>query len=244
MSAPPTRSAPRARPAPLDDPTAAAAGSRPPAAGRLLPAVWGAATLLMVLGAANYFALAGVDLDASLQAGTLAEVLPDVVAASGTMSVTYVLWLAAMPLFAVAAWQLPGLPLRPAAVRAAGASLATGAAMAAVAFVVFLAVVQVAAPTGDVDLVTALAWLASTLDWVATPLVIAVPPALLVLVADEDHDVFAGWLRVGAALLVPATVAAWTAVALGTGLSTWGFVVVPIGIVVTLGVAATLWRQS
>lgn len=232
----PTTHSPAARPS--TSPPAPAA-----AVARTVAVAWGLAALVMVIGAGIYAAVAGVGVDAAVQSGTVPRILPDVVAASGAMSTTYVLWLAAMPLFAVAAWSLPALPFRPAPLRAAAASLAIGASMAAVAFVVLLTFVQVAAPAGADDLAAALAWLGTTLDWVATPLVIAVPPALLVLVADEDRRVFPGWLRGAAMLLVPASLAAYVSLALGTGLDTWGFLVVPVGVVVTIGVALTLWRQ-
>lgn len=209
---------------------------------------WTAASLV---GACVAFALGaavlvstGVDLDGAVQAGTVTEALPAMSDAAPALTVTFVAWMVGATLFALAGAGLGRLHGdRPAGVAAAGL-MTLGAALAVPAFLAMLALVHVVAAATDPStaLVGTVGWLASTTDWVATILIIGLPP---LLVARAGRDTWApGWL-VGLATAAAVT-SGLTAVSLltGSGLTTWGFALVPVGMAAQISTGVLLWQRG
>lgn len=208
-------------------------------AGRLLIAV----SLTMLAGAAAW-SVSGVDLDGAVQGGQIPEVLPDIAAASGPLTVMASLWLTGMVLYAIIAAILLDAPGRRAPVRAAVGSLLLGAALAATAFASMLTLVNgvAATPASDPAVATAVAWYAVHADWIATILVVGVFPALLLW---GGHGAWAPqWTRWLIAAVLVASVATLVSLITGSGLATFGFALVPVGLATTITTGALLWRRG
>jgi hypothetical protein len=116
------------------------------------------------------------------------------------------------------------------------------AAAAIVAFGAMLALVTQAAPlAGEIPAGTALAlgWFASRVDWIATAMLVGLGPVLL-SVANRDWMPrwLVGWgyvAGVGGALSVAAMYL--------DGLTSWGFVSVPVGVLWTVAAGVTRLRR-
>ena len=184
------------------------------------------------------FVVSGIDIDAATQAGTVPAALGSIASSAPTASVTYVLWILGASLFALAG----GVMLRlgdDVASAIAGAASMVGGAVVIVSYIAFLGVLHLASTApGDGTAATALAWMGTTADWVATILILGVMP--VALAASGRGRWAAPWLRT--ASLAPAAAAAATAVSLvtRTGITTWGFAVVPIGMAFVLVAALQL----
>lgn len=196
----------------------------------------------MVVGAAIW-ASTGIDLDVASQTGTTAAIMEDVVANSTALSAVFVVWLSGMVWFAIASRLLGRLPMRAGVREVATASLTLGATFGGVSYLAFLTVVHGAAPSGGAESMAAWTWFASNLDWAATILVLAIPVPCLVLFGDV-HGWFSPLLR--RLSLLPMLAGVGTAVALltGNGISTFGFLLVPIGMIHMASTGITLWRNA
>lgn len=201
-----------------------------------------AAVVVFVVGALAW-ATTGVDYDTAVETGTVPEILPDIVANSTALSVCFGLWLLGSILFAIAG----GLMSRTASpnplATAAGAVMGVGAALGVTTFVIMLTLVHgvAGAATPDPELATAVTRLASTGDWVTTILLIAVGPMMLVLAGRNDWA--PRWLSLLGGLSLLAATATIVALVTGSGLATYGFVLVPVGMVFTTTTGVVLWRR-
>lgn len=202
-----------------------------------------AACAAFVAGA-TALTISGVDLDGAVQSGSVPAVLPAMADAVPALTVAFVAWMVGATLFAIAATGMARLHDDDPTAAAAAGLTTLGAALAIPAFLAMLALVHVvaASPAPSPELATALGWLATTTDWVATIAILGVPPLLL---TRAGHGSWApGWL-VGLATAA-AVAAVVTAVSLltGTGLTTWGFALVPIGMAAHVSTGVLLWQRG
>lgn len=200
------------------------------------------APLSMLIGAA-FWASTGVDLDAAAETRTVVEALPAVAANSTTLTVTFGAWLIGMFVYAATAAVLARRSDSHAATVAAGV-IGLGAALAASAFVAFLTVVHVLAKAQLVDpvLANSLGLYASYADWIGTIAVAGIGPVLIALSGRGDWA--PRWMTGLAVVVIAATVATVVSLISGTGLTTYGFAIVPTGMALTLSVGIVLWRRA
>lgn len=125
--------------------------------------------------------------------------------------------------------------------RLAGASYLIGAPLAIGSFVIWMALIRLGENGASAGLTGALGFVASRADWVATVLLVGLAPVLL-SVTDAD-----GWLPrwLKGLGIAAGTAGALTVIAMyAGGLSTYGSILVPVGIVWTLGAAVAAFRHS
>lgn len=196
--------------------------------------------VLMAAGAVAW-STSGLDLDAAVEAGTIPQLLPDIAASSTKLGAMSALWLCGMVAFTVAGGTLARLGRPHPMTTAAAWIMGLGAAMASVSYVMWAALTSLATAGGtNAELAQALGFLASKTDWVATIWVLAIP--LPLIIAHGQGDWAPRWLRYPAAACALCGVLTGVALVTGTGLATFGFALVPVGMATTLITGVLLWR--
>ena len=197
--------------------------------------------VVMVTGAILW-QVSGTDLDAALAAGDMAGYLADA-AGNGLVVANLVAWIVGV--FFIGAGGIgfaraPGNSERPA--QLARVAFATAVPLAIASFVAWLAVVtRIPADASAAELAVAdvVGFFASRADWTATVLIVGLGP-FLVSLAGRDTWVpsWLFWIGVLAALGSVGTV-----IAMFTGaLSSYGFLVVPFGLVWTISAGVVTLR--
>ncbi|KAA3639004.1 MAG: hypothetical protein DWP92_05305 [Armatimonadetes bacterium] len=182
--------------------------------------------IVMVVGAGLY-ASSGADAWAAVSSGDTQKFLNDAAASATTFYAGLSAWITGAILMAVGGGLVAGVGSGFGA-PAARTTLAIGAAVAVPAFVVLATVVRLAASgSTSLDLADSLAFLGTTLDDVATIIIIGVSPVLIGL---SGHGRWMPrWLYFWALACGVAGVIATVAVFLGMS-STLGMILVPVGI--------------
>jgi len=202
---------------------------------------------LCALTGAALWASSGTDIDKSLVSNQIAEYL----IAAGEHRVVLVanlsIWIVMAFLMGIAAMAMAGL--------AEGRRLLSdvarycyhvGVPLVVAAYVAWLAVVLRVAPEttpAAVATAEALGWFASYADWIATMLVIGIGPTFLALAGRGTWA--PGWLVKWSYLT--AVAGCLTAVAMltgGSGLSTYGFVIIPVGVFWMMAAGVVLLRNQ
>jgi adenylate cyclase len=232
---------------PMPDPTASpsARPPSPPAAGAAWARLAGVAALtgaILMAAGAFLWTRSGTDLDAAVAGGQIGEYLRAAGAATAVLTANLTLWILGVLAMGAAGLGFERLSTRrPVTARLGLWPFVVGVPLALSAFVVMLALVAHAGDAGAERLAAAelLGWYASRADWTATVLIVGAGP-LLASLAGRGHWV-PGWLLgLGAAA---GAAGALTVVAMfAGGLSTYGFAVVPIGLLWMLGAGVTLLR--
>lgn len=204
-----------------------------------------AAALLMIVGAALWI-VSGADLDAALEDGSIVAYLSDAAANENVLVVNLSVWIVGVTMLAIAGTGLAALGDRShPATSAARVVYTAGAPLAAVAFITWLALIRLAAtavdPAAVATLADSLGWIASRADWVATIFLVAIGPGLLSL-SGRDGWV-PRWLGIWGAVALAAGLLAVIALFAG-GLTTYGFLVVPIGLGWTIAAGITVLRSA
>lgn len=195
--------------------------------------------VMMLIGAGLWVA-SGIDIDAAVGDGDMAGYLTGAAANRGLIVANQALWLAAMPVFAAALTRVAARTRSPLGEvgRSVGLFAAVLAGSAFVALLTVTAHVAAPAPTETaVAVADALGFYGSRADWVGTIGLVGVAPLLLGTAGRDDWAptwlVRWSWLAGACAVL--------TAVALFTdGLGTYGFLIVPVGLVWWIGTGAAL----
>jgi hypothetical protein len=184
----------------------------------------------MIIGAVLSVS-SGADLDRALAANTTAEYLETATAHQSLLVGNLTAWILGVLLFGVAGAAFFRMCRRRRTLAQIGLLCYwTAVPLAIASFVAMLAVVVQVAPQGTAEAVLiaeVMGWFGSRADWIATVLVVGIGP-LLISVAGRDEWV-PGWLAywaMAAALAGILTVAAM----FRDALSTYGFLVVPIGL--------------
>ncbi len=200
-----------------------------------------AGAVLMLIGAALW-AASGADLDAALADGAIPRYLTDAAANSELLVANLSFWIAGVLMLSIGGLMLLslGVPNSNAAI-AARAVYTTGAPLAIASFVAWLALIRLAGSGGaEVEaLADTLGFFASRADWIATVLLVSVGPALIV--ASGRDSWVPGWLAAWGALALFAGLLSTVAMFAG-GLTTYGFLVVPVGLGWTIAAGVVALR--
>ncbi|HUG85845.1 MAG TPA: hypothetical protein VMM13_14880 [Euzebya sp.] len=202
------------------------------------------AAAVCMLAGAIIWAPTGVDFDAAVEQGTATALLADVDASRGALQVTFLLWILATPFFAAAGGLLRRAHHGSPAGVAAGSLMVFGAGIALIAFVGFETMTTAMAPLHDSishELATTVSHLTSRLDWIATIAIIGVPPALL---SAANREVWPRWIQVLGFLAPLTAMLTATAMVTGSGLTTYGFLLVPVGLVWAIAAGIRLARSA
>lgn len=207
------------------------------------------ATAIGLLAACGSFAVGagiwsttGVGYDAAVQSGTVADIVADIVAHRVPLTATFSLWLLGSVLFGLTSRFMAASGVPTLLRTTASALMGLGAALGLAVFLVFIAVVTAFAATTDVSVTAGLLALASAGDWIVTVLVIGTAPPLFVLAARDEWA--PSWLvRAGVAPPL-ASIATLAALVSGTGLDTFGFALVPVGMSFAILTSVVILRRS
>jgi len=202
---------------------------------------------LCALTGAALWASSGTDIDKSLVSNQIAEYL----IAAGEHRVVLVanlsIWIVMAFLMGIAAMAMAGLAEgRRLLSDVARSCYHMGVPLVVAAYVAWLAVVLRVAPEttpAAVATAEALGWFASYADWIATMLVIGIGPTFLALAGRGTWA--PGWLVKWSYLT--AVAGCLTAVAMltgGSGLSTYGFVIIPVGVFWMMAAGVVLLRNQ
>ncbi len=196
----------------------------------------------MLIGAALW-AASGADLDAALADGTMSEYLVDAASSTGLLVANLSFWIVGVTLIAIAGTALTAMDREQGVIHAAARTTYLIAAPVAIAaFTAWLALVRIAGnATTSPALAESLGFFASRADWIATVLLIGFGPLLVAMAGRET------W--------VPKWLARWSRVAAGAGLltvvamytdqlSSYGFLIVPIGIGWTIAAGIVALRST
>lgn len=207
-----------------------------------------------ILGAALGI-VSGADMDASLASNDMATYLTTAGETSRLLVANLTLWIVMVLLMGIAATAMTALcEKRPMMAQVARFCYWAGAPLVLGAYVAWLAVVvQVAPDTSPaaIALAKAMGWFASRADWVATILIIGIGPTFISL-AGRDAWVPRWLLRWSFATAVAGLLNAVAMFTGGSGLGSYGFLIIPVGvgwmvaagIVLLRGVGTTLGSQE
>lgn len=206
-------------------------------------AITGAVTML--IGAALWGA-SGADLDQALANGELSNYLTAAGEARQLLVANLTLWIMGVFILGIAGTAMANLCVRRQAIaQVAKFNFATSVPLVIAAYVAWLAVVVQIAPQttpSAVLLAEVVGWFASRADWVATILIIGIGPTLISLAGRGDW--VPTWLARWS--IVTAIAGLLTAVAMltgGSGLSTYGFLIIPAGVGWMLAAGIVLLRR-
>lgn len=194
-----------------------------------------------------FWAAAGADIDVALAGGDIANYLTTAGENTFLLVANLTMWILMVFLLGIAATAMTSLSeQRPTLARVALYCYWTGVPLVIGAYVAWLAiVVQIAPDTSPAAvLVTAVVgWFASRADWVATILIVGIGPTLISL-AGRDDWVPVWLLRWSFVTAVAAVLNAVAMLTGGSGLSTYGFLVVPIGVGWMIAAGIVLFRRA
>ena len=209
---------------------------------------WGAYTTLggaisYIIGAALWIA-SGVDIDQALASDEMSSYLVAAGSVGPLIIANLTFWVLGALLLSASGTALVSLCLR----RRAIAQLAlpcyrTGISLAIVAYLAWLALQVQVVPdnsAGAVLLAETIGWFASRADWLATVLMIGVGPVLISLAGRGD------WVPLWLARLSIATAvtALLTTIAMFTdALTSYGFLIIPVGLAWLIGAGIVLLRR-
>jgi len=190
---------------------------------------------------AGLLAASGADIDVALASNEMAGYLTAAGESSQLLVANLTIWILMALLMGVAGTMMANLCVRRRAIaQIAMFSFWTGTSLVIAAYVAWLAVVVQIAPDTSATAVLmgeAVGWFASRADWVATILILASGPALVALAGRGEWAPtwLVRWSMVNALTGLLTAVAMLTG---GSGLSTYGFLIIPVGVgwMITAGV--------
>jgi UDP-N-acetyl-D-mannosaminuronic acid transferase (WecB/TagA/CpsF family) len=202
-----------------------------------------------VIGSASFiigavlWSLSGADLDLAVTNGEMANYLITAAAHKTVLVANLSFWILGALILGVAGTTMANFSKRRVWAQVALVSYRTAVPLVIVSYVAMLSVVvQIAPDTSDtaVALAEVVGWIGSRADWVATILMIGVGPLFLSLAGQGDWA--PKWLvRLGYGTGVCGLL---TAVAMYTNaLGTYGFVIIPVGLIWMIAAGVVLRRS-
>lgn len=196
-----------------------------------------------IIGAALW-ASSGTDLDMAVTNGEMASYLTAASAAKTVLIANLTFWILGGLLLGAAGTTLANLSRRRVWAQAAMVCYRTAVPLVILAYVAMLAVVVQIAPDTSataIFLAEVVGWIGSRADWIATVLIIGVGPLFLSLAGQGDWAspglVRWGYLTGVCGLLT--TVAMYA-----NGLGTYGFVIIPVGLIWMIAAGVALLRSK
>lgn len=200
---------------------------------------------LIMLTGAIFYQLSGVDLDAALLNNEIEGYLSSMPDARTMIILNLTLWIIGAFLMGTAGYILSDLTtISPVASRVAKFCFITAVPLAIASFVCIFAVVMKIAPENSeqhVLLAEALGWLGSRADWIATTLIVGFGPYMLCRAGKGNWA--PNWLYIWSMLCAVAAILTIIAIFAG-GLTTYGFIIVPIGLGWMIATGITLLRKT
>lgn len=198
----------------------------------------------MLAGAAIWGA-SGADIDQALYDGDIAGYLRDALTNQNLLIANLSIWIVGVVLLGLGANMMAMLsPQKPVLTQLIRYNYGVAIPLVVVSYMAWLAVVVRLGPSASPEapaIAEALGWFASHADWVATVLVLGTGP---VLIAASGKGIWVpNWLRVWSYIALLAGVLTTVAQYAG-GLTTYGFLVIPIGVGWMIAAAITLFRRK
>lgn len=203
-------------------------------------------SVTMIIGAAILLA-SGADLDIALATDDMAGYLSAAGAVQSLLVANLTIWIVGTLIFGIAGTAMSGVCVRRQTVaQVARYCYWAGVPLVVAAYVAWLAlVVQIAPDSSETAVLMAevIGWFASRADWVATILILGTGPALISLAARGEWAPkwLVGWGGIAAFTGLLTAVAMLTG---GSGLSTYGLLILPVGLSWTIAAGIVLLRQS
>jgi len=199
----------------------------------------------MIIGAALWGA-AGADLDQALASGEISGYLTSAGQASHLLIANLIIWILGVFIFGIAGTAMASLcERRQITARIAMFCYWIGVPLVIAAYVAWLAVVvQIAPDTSPAAVLVTevVGWFASRADWIATILIVGIGPSLISL-AGRGEWVPAWLARWSILNAVAALLNATAMLTGGSGLTTYGFLIIPIGVSWTIAAGIVLLRR-
>lgn len=209
-----------------------------------LTAILGA---ICALTGAALWGASGADIDAALATGDTAGYLQAAGDSKGLLVANLSIWILMALLFGIAGSLLSSLgESRPVLSKAATICYQVGVPLVIVTYVAWMAIVVQVAPDTSAEAVMmtkTLGWFASRGDWLATILIVGVGPTLIAF-SGKDNWVPTWLLRWGYLTLLAGLLNAIAMFTGGAGLSTYGFVIIPVGVFWMLAAGVVSLRQQ
>lgn len=203
-------------------------------------------SICALIGAALWGA-SGTDIDQALATGEISSYLSAAGETSDLLIANLTIWIVMAFLLGIAGTAMATLgERRQMAARTAMYCYWTGVPLVMAAYVAWLAIVVRVAPdtsSAAVEVTEVLGWFASRADWLATILIIGVGPTFIS--AAGRGDWVPTWL--GRWSIVTAIAGVLNAVAMltgGSGLMTYGFLIIPIGVGWMIAAGIVLLRRG
>lgn len=198
-----------------------------------------------ITGAALLIA-SGADIDVSLTRDDMATYLTAAGEHTGLLVANLTIWIVMVVLLGIAATAMTVLAARrPIMAYIARFCYWAGAPLAIASYVAWLAVVvQVAPDTSPTAVAVAktVGWFASRADWVATILCLGIGPTFISM-AGRDEWVPTWLFRWGFVTAFAGLLNALAMLTGGSGLSTYGFLIIPVGVGWMIAAGVVLFRQ-
>ncbi|GJM42377.1 MAG: hypothetical protein DHS20C20_26590 [Ardenticatenaceae bacterium] len=193
------------------------------------------------------WAASGTDLDLALANGDLSTYLIAAGEARNLLIANLTIWIVMVLLIGMAGTLLADLCVkRPLIAKLAKFSFRTSVPLVIVAYVAWLTIVVQIAPSASPEAIfmaEVMGWFASRADWIATILILGTGPALVSLAGRGDW--VPTWLaRWGVVALFAALLNAFAMLTGGAGLSTYGFIIIPVGMGWVLAAGIVALRRS
>lgn len=197
----------------------------------------------MLIGAVLW-GFSGADLDLALDRAALPDYLMAADGSRGLLIANLSVWITGVLLLGVAANMMAGISIeRPVAARMATYNYAVAIPLVIAAYVAWLAVVVQLSPDRSpvaATVAATLGWFASRADWIATILVLATGPALLVWAGRGSWA--PRWLERWSYVALFAGLLNLIAMFAG-GLTSYGFLIIPVGMGWMFAAAWVLHRR-
>lgn len=195
-----------------------------------------------IIGAALWV-LSGTDLDLAVTNGEMASYLTTAHATKTVLIANLTFWILGALLLGTAGTTLAKMSERQVWAQAAMVCYRTAVPLVIIAYVAMLAVVVQIAPdtsTTAVYLAEVVGWIGSRADWVATVLLIGVGPLFLSLAGQGDwaSPGLLRWSYLTGVCGLLTTIAMYA-----NGLGTYGFVIIPVGLIWMIAAGVTLLRS-
>ncbi len=204
-------------------------------------ALFGALTMLT--GAA-FWGVSGADLEKALYDSEIASYLTTANENITLVIINLSLWILGTTLIGIAGTMMASLCVRKQAVaKIAMYSYWLAVPLAIVSFVAMLAVVVQLSPDSSATAVTiaeVVGWFGTRADWIATILLIGTGPALIAVAGRADW--VPKWLAIWGFIALFAGLLTAIAMYKG-GLTTYGFLIVPIGLSWTIAASIVLFKR-
>ena len=201
-------------------------------------------SICMLLGAALW-GTSGADIDAALDAGELGNYLATARESMTVLITNLSVWIFGVILIGAGATMMSLISTsRPVLAKLVQYNYSIAIPIVVISYVAWLSVVVRIAPMESpsaAELAELMGWFASRADWIATVLVLGTGPFLVSLAGKEDW--VPGWLRIWSFIALFAGLLNGIGMYAG-GLTSYGFIIIPVGMGWMIAASVVLFRKT